>query len=270
MSKYIQYLLEGHIAHVVLQRPEKANAFDLATWHALREALHQADQSPDVRVVLIRAEGKHFSAGIDLGLLLQIKQEVNQIDCPARAREYLLHFIRDLQGCIQAIEDCRKPVIALVQGACIGGGLDLITACDLRLCSQQASFCVKEVDLGIVADLGTLQRLSRLVGEGIAREWVFTARSIDWQEALQRGLVNQVLTDKDALYETGLQLAHTIASKSPLAIRGSKQVMNYSREHSTAEGLEYVALWNAAHLLSKDIETAIMASLQQQSARFDN
>jgi enoyl-CoA hydratase len=270
MQKVVKLQVEDHIGHVIIQRADKANAFDLATWHALRDAFREADRTAEVRCVLLRAEGKHFSAGIDLSLLMQIKQEIDAMDCPGRAREHLLAFIKELQACIQAIEDCRKPVIALIQGGCIGGGVDIISACDIRLCSAQAYFSVKEVDLGIVADLGTLQRLRHLVGEGIAREWAFTARNISAQEAYECKLVNRVEPDSEHLLQAGIEMARIIAAKSPLAVRGTKQVMNYSRDHSVAEGLEYVALWNAAQLLSKDIESAMIAAFQKQTPSFQN
>ena len=151
------------------------------------------------------------------------------------------------------MENCRKPVIAAISGACYGAGVDLITACDIRLASEEARFSVKEVDLAIVADVGTIQRLPKIIGEGRARELIFTAREFDAKEASQIGLIQHIYSH-ESLVQKAMDLATLIATKSPMAIRGSKQVLNYSRDHSVAEGLEYVANWNAAMLFSEDFK----------------
>lgn len=259
--------LADGIATLTLNRPDKSNAFDQDMWRALREALQWADDTPEVRVVLLTGAGKNFCAGIDLAMLLNIQQAIHQ-ECEGRKREALRRLILQLQDDISSLERCRKPVIAAIHGACIGGGIDLVTAADIRFASTDAYFAVREIDMGMTADVGTLQRLPRIVGEGVARELCLTGRRIDAAEAAQLKLVNQVFDSQDALLAHARQVAASIASKSPLAVRGTKQVLNYSRDHSVADSLEYVANWNAAMLLSNDIQQAVMASMSKRTAQF--
>ncbi len=268
MYQSLSLHIQGQVAYLSLNRPEKANALNEDFWKELPQAMQQLDEDAAVRAIVLRAEGKHFSAGIDLQMLMQMKQMTDAESCPGRAREKLRRFILGLQASISSIEACRKPVIAAIQGACIGGAIDLITACDMRYGSEQASFCVKEIDLGIVADLGTLQRLIKLVPYGIATEWALTACTISAAEAARVGLLNRVLPDTAALEAEVKEVAESIAAKSPLTARGTKQVLLHARDHSVAEGLDYVATWNSGQLISKDIETAMMASLSKQEARF--
>jgi enoyl-CoA hydratase len=200
-------------------------------------------------------------------MLLNIQQAIHQ-ECEGRKREALRRLILQLQDDISSLERCRKPVIAAIHGACIGGGIDLVTAADIRFASADAYFAVREIDMGMTADVGTLQRLPRIVGEGVARELCLTGRRIDAAEAAQLKLVNQVFDSQDALLAHARQVAASIAGKSPLAVRGTKQVLNYSRDHSVADSLEYVANWNAAMLLSNDIQQAVMASMSKRTAQF--
>ena len=194
----------------------------------------------------------------DLGPLIQGPQL-------ARGRVELLGLIERLQQSITAVERCRKPVIAAVSGWCIGGGVDLITACDIRLGSRDATFSVREVKLAIVADVGTLQRLPRIVGEGHARELALTGRDIDVVEAARIGLVSRVCEDVVA---EAMALAHEIAKNSPLAVQGTKRVMNFCADHPTADGLAYVAAWNAAFMQSTDLAEALAAFMQKREPDF--
>ena len=183
-------------------------------------------------------------------------------------QEFLFHQIQKLQKAFSALEKCTKPVIAAVHGGCIGGGIDLITACDMRYASSDATFCVKEIDLAIVADVGTLQRLPRLIGEGRSRELAFTGRTVSAQEALEMGLVNAVFDNRDMLMEETTKIATQITLKSPLTIRGIKHVMNFSKEHTVADGLQYVAAWNASMLLSEDVQIAIKSIMSKTTPTF--
>lgn len=236
-------------------------------WEELRRAFEWADDTPEVRVVVLAGEGRHFCAGIDLMMLAGLQQAIHD-PCEGRKREKLLATIRRLQRSVTALEACRKPVIAAIHGACVGGGLDVALAADIRLAAGNATFCVKEIDIGMVADVGTLQRLHHVVGDGRARELALTGRQIDAEEAERIGLVTQVLPDKEILLSAASELAGMLAGKSPLALRGTKQVLNYSRDHSVAEGLEQVAHWNAAMLISSDIQAAVMAQMQGQTPVF--
>jgi enoyl-CoA hydratase len=221
----------------------------------------------EVRVVVIRGEGKHFSSGIDFTLIAEVVGGVASLP-DGRKHEVLRRKILELQDCFTAAERCRKPVIAEISGACIGGAIDLITACDLRYATAASRFCVKEVDLAIVADVGTLQRLPRLVGEGACRELALTGRTFKGEEAARLGLVNGVFEDEQALRDHVSAVASGIARKSPLTVRGVKQVLNFSREQSVRDGLDYVATWNAAMLISADSQEAMTASLEGREPVF--
>ena len=235
----MDYAVHDRIAFLNFDRPERANALDVAGWHAMRAAVQRADADPEVRVVVLGGKGKHFCAGIDLAVLQEMQERFR--DPPPDLRERVTAFITDLQDCITALERCRKPVIAAVHGPCIGGGVDIITACDLRYCCKQATFSVKEVDLGIVADLGTLQRLPRIVNPGIAAELAFTARTFDGREAHHIGLVSEVLNNEAQLqYRVG-EVAAAIARKPPRIVTGIKRTLLRQRDESLSDGLTWVA-----------------------------
>lgn len=259
--------LEGHVAKVYLNRPDKANALDEAMWQELRAAMIWADATPEVRVVVLAGHGNHFCSGIDLAMLMGVQQTIKD-ECQGRTNERLRRVILDLQDCLTSLERCRKPVMAAIHGACVGGGLDMVTAADMRYCSAEAHFSIKEIDIGMVADVGTLQRLPKLVAPGLVREWAYTGRKIRAEEAMACGLVNRVFDSREALEAGVLELAQTIAAKSPLSIRGTKEILNYTRDHSVADGLEHIATWNAAMLVSQDIQAALMASMSRQTPDF--
>jgi enoyl-CoA hydratase len=265
----LEVSVADRVARIVLNRPRKANALDGPTWAALGEAFRWADAEPGVRAVVLHGAGPHFCAGIDFGLIAELSGEAFALPDGPR-QELLRRRIVELQSGLSEAERCRKPVIAALHGSCFGGAIDLATACDIRVASADARLCVKEVDLAIVADVGTLQRLPRIVGEGVARELALTARVVEAEEARELRLVNRVLPDREAAIEAALELARTIASKSPIAIRGTKQVMNYSRDHGVADGLEYVATWNAGLLLSRDAQAAFAALLEKRSPEYED
>lgn len=259
--------LTDQIAYIELNRPDKANALNGTLWREIGEACRWIDETPAARVAILSGAGQHFCAGIDFELMGTILDEVQQLS-PGRREERLRHIIHDLQAGFTALETCRKPVLAAIQGWCIGGGLDLIAACDVRYASADAAFSLKEADLAIVADVGSLQRLPRLIGEGRVRELAFTARQFDAAEAQAMGLVSRVYADAAQLRDGVQAIAASIAAKSPLTVRGIKQVLNYGRDHRVADGLEYVATWNAAMLLSDDTREAVAAAMQKRPPRF--
>merc|ERR1711894_858417 len=181
----------------------------------------------------------------------------------------LKHFIMKYQESFNILETCTKPVIAAVHSGCVGGGIDMITACDIRYCTSDAWFQVKEVDVGLAADVGTLQRLPKVVGnDSLVRELCYTARKMYAQEALQFGLVSRIFENKEDMVKSAIELATDISSKSPVAVQGTKVNLVYSRDHSVREGLEYVAQWNMSMLQSEDLIKAAMASMQKQKAKF--
>jgi enoyl-CoA hydratase/carnithine racemase len=259
--------LRGTVATIELNRPERANALDLTAWHELRTAMRWLDATPGARVGILRGAGAQFTSGIDLALLLGIREQIADT-CEARTRERLRQVILDLQDTVTAIERCRKPVLAAIHGACLGGGVDIAVACDLRYCSVDAVFSVKEVDVGMTADVGTLQRLPKLVGEGVARELAYTARHFDGREAHAIGLANRCFDTPAALFAGVEEIASAIAAKSPLAVRGTKAAITYARDHSVADGLDQIANWNAAMLLSADLGEAISAAREKRPPKF--
>lgn len=261
--------LSEHIADIRLNRPEKSNALNATMWQEIRQVFEWVDCSPDARVAILSGEGKNFCAGIDLAMLTGIQQQIANPD-GARSRETLRHIILDLQACLSSIERCRKPVLAAIHGACIGGALDLVTCCDMRYVASDAAFSIKEIDIGMIADVGTLQRLPRLIGEGNARELAFTGRTVNADEAISLTLANRAFPSKEALLGGVREIATRISKKSPLAIRGTKEILNYSRDHSIADGLNYVATWNAAMLLSADLKESMTAQHENRPPSFQD
>ena len=259
--------VEEHIATVRLNRPEKMNAMNLAMWHDIRAAFQWIDAAPQVRVAVLEGEGKAFTSGIDLQMMMGLGGQIRN-DCDGRTREALRRLILDLQDTLSSLERCRKPVLAAVHGACVGGGIDLIVCADMRYCSADAWFSIKEIDIGMVADVGTLQRLPRLIGDGMARELAYTARRVDGAEARQIGLVNRVFDTPEALREGVREIAAAIAAKSPLSVRGVKEMLGYARDHTVADGLNYNATWNAAMLMSNDLQESMMANMAKRAPEF--
>ena len=265
--KYLKVTIENHVAQVSFNRPEKANSLHMPAWYEMKFVFDELDENPEVRVIVLTGEGKHFCAGIDLETLMDL-QKYNSISCPGRRSEKLRNFILELQGTITAIEKCRKPVLAAIQKACVGGGVDIISACDMRYCTDDAYFAIKEVDLGLVADIGTLQRLPNILNPGIISELAYTGRKVFGEEATKIGLVNQTFSTQGKMMVRVMDLAKMIASKSPLVIRGTKEMLLYKRDHSVNESLNYMAIWNAAMVMSDDLMEAFQASLQKREAVF--
>jgi len=259
--------LADGVVTVDLNRPDKANAMNQPMWQDLRSVFRWVDETPEARVAVIGGRGKYFTSGIDLAMLAELTNTKDG-DCGGRLRERLRRQILDLQDALSAIERCRKPVLAAIHGACIGGGIDLITCCDMRYAAADAYFSIKEIDVGVTADVGTLQRLPKLVPDGIARELAYTGRRFDAAEAREIGLVNRVYDGAGSLRAGVAEIAATIAAKSPLSIRGTKEMIVYTRDHSVADGLNYVATWNAAMLMSEDLTEAVSAAMQKRPARF--
>ncbi len=259
--------LEDHIATVRLNRPEKANAMNATMWEEIRKAFRWVDETPEARVAILQAEGKLFTAGIDLQMLMGMNAQI-QNDCDGRTREGLRRVILDLQDTLTSMERCRKPVLAAIHGACVGGGIDMITCADMRYASADAYFTIKEIDIGMTADVGTLQRLPKLIGDGMARELAYTGRNVTAEEAREMKLVNRVFESREALHAGVREIAATIAAKSPLSIRGTKEMINYARDHTVADGLNYIATWNAAMLMSKDLSEAMMANATKRKPAF--
>ena len=261
----VQLTVTGGVADLRLNRPERANSLSQQMWVDLREAAKALDADPEVRVVVLSGNGKHFCAGIDLEMLAGLLPTDLE---PGRAGEALRHRILELQDTFTWFERCRKPVLAAISGACIGAGLDLAAACDLRYASADASFVLKEVDMGLAADVGVLQRLPRIIGEGITRELAYTCRPVSGVEAAQLRLVNSCYDTGEQLREGVLELAGQLAAKSPLALRGTKHAITYARDHTVADGLDQIATWNSSALRTEDIAESVTAFQQKRQGKF--
>lgn len=243
----MQQSLNAHVLTLTFNYPERANALDETAWADMKAAFEAADANDEVHAVILTGEGKHFCAGMDLSVLGSIQQRV--APTPEETRDRLVAFIEHIQSCITAIERCRKPVIAAIDGGCIGGGVDIVTACDIRLCTEAAYFTVKEVDLGIVADIGTLQRLPFILHPGLVAELALTGRKMFGPEAAATGLVNRTCPDREALLGAARDLAEAIAAKPPAVVRGIKENLLYARENTTEASLRHVARYSAGLLL---------------------
>ncbi len=257
--------LEQHVATVSLNRPDKANAMDPTLWRELPRCFDWLDREPSVRAVVLAGEGRHFCSGIDLAMFGELMSDAPE---PGRRAEQLRQTVLRLQDSLSALERCRKPVLAAIHGSCIGGGIDLVCCADMRYASAEAVFSIREIDLGLTADVGTLQRMPRLVPEGVVRELAYTGRDMGAAEAQGIGFVNRVFDDPDALRREVAELAAVIAAKSPLAVRGTKEMLLYTRDHRVRDGLEYVATWNAGMLSQADIEEALTARAEGRPPRY--
>lgn len=255
-----------HIARVTLNRPDKFNTMNRAFWGDIRQVFTDLDERTDVRCVVIASTGKHFTAGLDLvdfgGSLVDAEVE------PARRAEQFRRMVLQMQESFSVIDRCRVPVIAAIQGGCIGGGVDMVSACDIRYASADAFLSIQEVNIAITADVGTLQRLPHLLPQGVVRELAYTGRRMPAQEAQAYGLINRTFDDHAALLDGAMTVARDIATKAPLAVAGTKEMLNYARDHSVSDGLNYVATWNAAMLSGADLMEAFGAQQQKREAAY--
>ncbi len=263
---------DGAVAHLQLNRPERMNTMTPAFFPALRDAVRGLQDDAQTRALVISSTGRHFSAGMALevfggsseGSALQQMLDTRS----PRARLSFQESLRRLIDCFSALDEARFPVICAVQGGCIGGALDLATACDMRVCSADAFFTVQEIHIGMMADLGVLQRLAKIVPQGVARQMAYTGERVDAKRALETGLVNAVLADHGAVLEHALGLARQIAAKSPLAVAGSKMALNLARDHGTASALQQMTLLQSAIFDTTEMAEAIAAWKDKREGEF--
>lgn len=263
----IDFSVADHVAHIRLNRPDKLNAMSLAFWQDMVDAFAEIETRGDVRVAVISSTGRHFTAGLDLNLFGAIAGERGKSD-RAREAEQLRRTVLEMQESFNVIERSRVPVLVAIQGGCIGGGVDLASACCSRYCTEDAYFRIQEINIGIVADVGTLQRLPHLMPAGVVRELAYTGRKMDAAEALRLGLVNQIYGSHEAMLAGVMAMAREIAAKSPLAVTGTKVMLNYTRDHSVADGLDYVATWQAGMLITDDVVEQMRANQEKRPAKF--
>ena len=270
MSRHEFYLVEKKppVAWVYLNRPDKKNAMNLPAFREPIAIFDDLDQDSDIRAVVISGKGSCFSAGIDLIAMAQAVPEIGEADQKGGVKWRLLPKIRQMQDANTCIEKCRKPVIAAVHGYCIGAGLDMITACDIRLCTEDAVFSLREAAVGFVCDLGSLQRIPLIVGQGIARELAYTAKNITAARAREILLVNEVFKTHEELMAGAAKMALDIAANPPIAVQASKAVLNYGVGKSIGDGLEYVASLSANVVPSNDLIESFVAFSEKRKPRF--
>ncbi|KAF3390564.1 hypothetical protein F1880_009414 [Penicillium rolfsii] len=260
-----------YVAHVEINRPDKMNAFFEAMWLEMRQVFTQLSEDSSVRAIVLSGAGeKAFTAGLDVKAASEGALSGDSNLDPARKAVHLRRHILEFQDCISAVERCEKPVIAAMHGFAFGLAIDLSTAADIRLCSKDVRFAVKEVDIGLAADIGTLSRLPKVVGNfSWVKEVALSARIFGAEEALRVGFVSSVHENRAATVAAALKLATLIASKSPVAVQGTKEILNWSRDHSVQDGLRYTGVWNSAALQTGDVSAALMSGLQKRTPTFE-
>ena len=265
-STFFKITRHGAVAELAMNRPDKANGMSPDFWEDLPRLVGALSEDTTCRAIVLTGAGRNFTGGMDLSTfqdLIGLMQAE-----PGRAAFALRRIILRYQAALSSLEDTHLPVIAAIQGACIGGGVDLITACDIRLASEDAYFSIEEINIGMAADVGTLQRLPKLIPMGVVQELALTGRRFSAAEALGWSLINSVHPDAEALRVAALETAQTIAAKSPLATAGIKKAVTYARDHAVAEGLDQIATWNGGMLRPEDLTKAMQARMAKAEADF--
>lgn len=259
------------VAHVTLSRGKELNTMTPDFWLDLPRIIKDIDRNARARAIVLSSTGKHFTAGMDLKVFAAHDgpgaTSQSAPDPYLRAEKFRLD-IRNIQDSFNCLEEARIPVIVAIQGGCIGGGVDLVSACDIRLATRDAFFCIQEISIGMTADVGTFPRLCKLMPEGWVRQMAYTGERLEAERALRLGLVNDVFDTQEAMVEHALAMARTIASKNPLAVTGSKVMINYARDHSTADCLDYIGVWNAAMLAGPHMQEAMRARIENRAPDF--
>lgn len=274
MESPISVERRGHVAIAWLDRPKKLNALAPQFWTDFPTVIESLGKDDEIRAIVVAAKGRAFTVGLDLepfGPALvtgTMDADAEAPASPVAQRRALLQLTKTLQHTISSVAECPKPVIAAVHGWCIGAGVDLITACDIRYAAANSTFSIRETRLAMVADVGTLQRLPRIIDPGSVAELAYTGRDFDVGEAASLGLVSKVLPDAEATLEAAIETAELIAANSPLAVQGTKAVLRAGDGRTVDEALDYVALWNAAFLQSEDLGEAITAFMEKRDPKF--
>jgi enoyl-CoA hydratase len=265
--------VKDRIAHIVMSRPEKRNSMIPEFWDELPRIVQEIDDEARARVIVISSTGPHFSSGLDVtafapdaGLGGLAGAEAARARRQAGARFY--QMVRHMQRTFTCLEECRLPVLAAIQGGAIGGGVDLVTACDMRYATEDAFLTIFEINIGMTADVGTFPRIVKLLPEGVVRELAYTGRRMPASEAQALGLVNRVYPGQQQMLDGVMEVAREIASKPPLAVYGCKRMINYARDHSTADGLDYIGIWNASMLQPEEMAEAMRANAEKRPGDF--
>ena len=260
--------VEDKVAHIVLNRPQAMNAMNKAFWNELPAIVNEIDGTAAARVIVISSTGKHFSAGMDLSVFGQDGAVTHGKVDRYVAAEAFRSNLKQIQSSFNALEEARIPVLIACQGGVIGGGIDMISAGDIRWCTKGAFFCIQETNIAMTADVGTFPRLQRYIPEGWAKQMAYTGERIGAAKAKEIGLVNDVFDTQEEMLDYVMGVAKEIASKDPLAVTGCKALINYGRDHSTADTLDYIGVWNAGMLPSSHMEEAFKAKSEKREAEF--
>ena len=270
MSKPFDVEINNSIAHIRFNRPEKRNSMNEDFWTMFPKEVEELDDSGEIRALIVSSTGPHFSAGIDLSMFKDDIVENETDNELGRSRGYFLQQLRFLQNAVSCLEAARFPVVTAVQGGCIGGGIDLITAADIRISTKDAFFLIEEINVGLAADIGTIQRLPKIIPAGIAREWTMLGEKVSADRAKEVGLVSSLHDNHEEMMKNAFEIAEKLASKTPLAMWVTKETLNYSRDHTVKESLENVALWNAATLHKEDVMSTMMSKMQKKKPEYRN
>jgi enoyl-CoA hydratase len=270
MSKPFDVEVNNSIAHIRFNRPEKRNSMNEDFWTMFPKEVEELDDSGEIRALIVSSTGPHFSAGIDLSMFKDDIVESETDNEIGRSRGYFLQQLKFLQNAVSCLEAARFPVVTAVQGGCIGGGIDLITAADIRICTKDAFFLIEEINVGLAADIGTIQRLPKIIPAGIAREWTMLGEKVSADRAKEVGLVSSLHDNHEEMMKNAFEIAEKLASKTPLAMWVTKETLNYSRDHTVKESLENVALWNAATLHKEDVMSTMMSKMQKKKPEYRN
>ena len=262
--------IDENIAHIVLNRPEKRNNMNAAFWDELPAIIRDIDEKARARVIVISSTGPHFCGGLDVGMFMagDVKDDSTDVTRRRQKAANFLNSVSLMQDSFSSLETCRLPVLAAIQGGCIGGGVDLVTACDMRYATRDAFMTIYETKIGMTADVGTFPRIVKLIPEGLVREMAYTGRRVSAEEAREMGLVNRVYDSHEDMLAGVMEIAREIAANAPLAVHGCKRAITYARDHSTQEGLEWIGMWNASMLQNDEILEAMSARQETRPAEF--
>ncbi len=262
--------IKDHIAHIQMQRPDTFNSMIRSFWNELPEIVEDINSGGDARVIVLSSTGKHFCSGMDLAVFTDPAPSEGESVERGRQREQLRHFVKHLQDSFSCLDKARMPILAAIQGGCIGGGVDLTSACDVRYATRDAWFCIHEINIGMTADVGTFPRLCKLIPEGWVRELAYTGRRLYADKAKEIGLVNDVYDSQEDMMTAVMETAREIASKSPLAVTGSKVMMNYARDHTIDDSLDYIAVWQTGMFQPTDMAESFAAKSDKREPEFQN
>lgn len=260
--------IENKVAHIQLARPEAFNSMQRAFWNELPELVRDIDENAKARAIVISSTGKHFTAGMDLSVFTDGESITASGGDQYSRAEAFRQFVLTLQNSFSCLDNARMPVIAAIQGGCIGGGVDMVSACDIRYATEDAFFQIQEINIGMTADVGTFPRLCNLIPQGWVRELAYAGRRLPAQKAKEIGLVNDVFATQEAMLAHAMELAHEIAAKAPVAVAGSKRMINYARDHSISDGLDYIATWQAGMFSPPHMMEAFAARAQKREPNF--